>query len=103
MLGALFLLSLPEPTFAENSTTVGWKFNDNTRSTWDLIWQCFSTILLCTWTVLCLDVPPRNQSDTSQLVFKIRMWLVALACPELIAIKAVREFFLARDLAAACN
>ena len=45
---------------SENGTSTarqGWTSSPNGRGTVDIIWQCSSTIFLCCWTVLCLNVP----------------------------------------------
>jgi hypothetical protein len=97
-LNNVFLVYSSLHSLASNSTTlVGWQFADDTRSTWDILWACFSTILACTWTVLHMDVGPWNQSDWA------RLWLYNILIPERIAGSAVAGFFAARGLRATCN
>ncbi|CAG8904889.1 unnamed protein product [Penicillium egyptiacum] len=104
MLLLVLLFSLANHSLASNSTTlVGWQLADNTRSTWDILWTCLSTILACTWTVLHMDVGPRNQSDWRFMVDRARLWLYNILIPERIAGADVAEFFAARGLRATCN
>ncbi|KAK2590291.1 hypothetical protein QQS21_012028 [Conoideocrella luteorostrata] len=97
------LVALSTPAFSANLTLVGWQNNDDTRSTWDIVWTCLSTILACTWTVLCLDISARFRAGASVITSKTKIWLVALLCPELIVLEAVKQFFIVQDLVSACN
>ena len=38
----------------------GWTPQPNGRGTIDIIWSCVFTIFLCSWSVLCLNVPAEN-------------------------------------------
>ncbi|KGO43641.1 hypothetical protein PEXP_095430 [Penicillium expansum] len=95
---------LAQPSQAVTNTTLeGWQFDDNSRSTWTIVWTCFSTILACTWTVLRVDVPPRSWSASQRNAVKIFLWLLTVLCPEVIAWGTVVEMFAARSTAASCN
>ncbi|KAJ6189352.1 hypothetical protein N7519_004260 [Penicillium mononematosum] len=77
------MLFLPKHSLASNPTTlVGWQFADDTRSTWDILWACFSNILACTWTVLHMDVGPPSQSDWRLIVDRARLRLYNILIPE---------------------
>lgn len=68
---------------ASNSPAlVSWQLDGNSRSTWDIVWTCFSTVFACTWTALHLDVPARNMSDVRSTISKIRAWFLAVLVPE---------------------
>jgi hypothetical protein len=80
----------------------GWHLNDNTRSSWDILWTCLATILACTWTALHLSVP-RRDSQGDQLANKMAAWIVAILAPELTTASAVEDFCRAKSIAARCN
>ena len=44
-----------------NQTLIGWVDGGHTRSTFDIIWSCISVILVCTWKVLHLNIPAREE------------------------------------------
>ncbi|KAG0650328.1 hypothetical protein D0Z07_3230 [Hyphodiscus hymeniophilus] len=55
----------------------GWSSGPNGRGTIDIIYSCGITMFLCSWSVLCLNVPG---SDDSQFrVFRRRIYITALA------------------------
>ncbi|KAH8691169.1 hypothetical protein BGW36DRAFT_400515 [Talaromyces proteolyticus] len=81
-------------SFAANSTAVeGWQFDGNSRSTFDILWSCSSTIFACTWTALHTNVPERNKSDFQIGVRKAWQFFFALMAPELIAWTAAQELW----------
>ncbi|KAK3342075.1 hypothetical protein B0T25DRAFT_626451 [Lasiosphaeria hispida] len=45
----------------------GWRSSPDTRGTGDIIWSCLLTIFLCTWTSICVNVPPLNSTAWDQL------------------------------------
>ena len=98
----LLLLCLTRQSFALTNSTVleGWQFDDNSRSSWDILWTCVSTILACTWTALHMRVP---QGPFSSATWKSLAWTSALLAPELMAFKAVQELWEVKLLVARCN
>ncbi|KAJ5126582.1 hypothetical protein N7448_007361 [Penicillium atrosanguineum] len=105
MLGFIVLISLAKQSLAQSDSTAleGWQFNDNSRSSWDILWTCLSTIFACTWTALHLSVPKRDQSDTVYTIGKLIAWIGAVLAPELMAGIAAEERWRARAIAARCN
>ncbi|KAL2831449.1 hypothetical protein BDW59DRAFT_140181 [Aspergillus cavernicola] len=81
----------------------GWQFNDDSRSSWDIVWTCLTTIFACTWTVLHQPVPGRNKSDGLIIASKLITWLITFLAPEGLAFIAVEEFWQVRSLARRCN
>jgi len=79
----LFLLFMGHSLASDTTSLVGWQLEGNSRSTWDIVWACFSTIFACTWTVLHLDVPQRNLSDSRYTFRKILSWVLSTLVPEL--------------------
>ena len=56
---------------------MGWTSAPNNRGTIDILWDCGFTILLCTWTVLCVNISPPGAS--TWYLIKRKAWL-ALIC-----------------------
>lgn len=46
----------------ESQSFQGWTPQPNGRGTIDIIWSCVFTIFLCSWTVLCLNVPAETDA-----------------------------------------
>ncbi|KAJ5722075.1 hypothetical protein N7488_000110 [Penicillium malachiteum] len=89
---------------SSNSTAlVGWQLGGNSRSTWDLLWSCFSTIFACTWTVLHIAVPPRNISSKRWTVTKLFLWLIAIVVPEVLFWISACNFYWSTLLQKVCN
>lgn len=68
----------------ESLFITGWVDQPNTRGTIDIIWTCVVTIFLCTWTVLCLNVPARAESARTIFWRRVRWMAHAIAGPEFV-------------------
>lgn len=62
---------------------LGWVDSPNTRGTADIIWPCVSTITLCLYTMLHLNIPAKDDSATTQCLRKLRWLVLSLLAPEL--------------------
>ncbi|KAJ5992305.1 hypothetical protein N7451_008029 [Penicillium sp. IBT 35674x] len=105
MVGFLFLIVFATPSLAQSNSTAleGWQFDDNSRSSWDIFWTCLSTILACTWTALHLAVPKRDDTESTQIIWKLISWICAVLAPELMAGLAAEELLRVRAIVARCN
>src|SRR5271168_2665592 len=54
--------TLPPSSNSSLSLTQGWTPSASGRGTIDIIWSCALTMFLCSWSVLCLQVP--SEKDT---------------------------------------
>ncbi|KAL4756012.1 uncharacterized protein BDW70DRAFT_166870 [Aspergillus foveolatus] len=87
-----------------NSTKLeGWQFNDNSRSSWDIVWTCLTTIFTCTWTVLHQGVPARNKSQALITAAKLWNFVFNFLAPEAIALSATEDLWRVRSLRDRCN
>lgn len=70
----------------------GWVDQPNLRGTWDIIWTCLVTVFICTYSLLCLNVPA--QSDTIFVLFRRRVFWMALAIfgPEIVLTYAAGQW-----------
>ncbi|CEJ55982.1 hypothetical protein PMG11_02209 [Penicillium brasilianum] len=91
-------------SMASSSTPLlSWQLDGNSRSAWDILWACLSTIFACTWTLLHMDVPPRNTSVAKCTSSKMRMWVLTILAPELTFLRATGQLADARTLQKVCN
>jgi len=87
-----------------NATALqGWQFNDNSRSSWDIVWTCLTTIFACTWTVLHQAVPARNKSQALITAAKLWMFAFNFLAPEAVALFATEELCHVRSMRSRCN
>jgi hypothetical protein len=79
-----------------------------TRSLWNIIWSCLSTIFLCTWVSLHQNISwtPKKPDSTwferwirnpliEFLTYKLPLFLWALLVPEYILAWAIRQYIMA--------
>lgn len=84
--------------FSPNLTRIdGWVDQPNTRGTLDIVWTSVFTIFICTFTLLCLNLPAEN--DTSWKVTARRLFWMALAIagPEFVLTAACGQLGTAQD------
>lgn len=86
-----------------STTLEGWQFDDNSRSSWDILWTCLTTIFACTWTALHKHVPERTHNKIAASFMKTFTWFGALLAPELMIIYAAIDFHYASAIAKRCN
>lgn len=62
----------------------GWVSGSDVRGTRDIIWTSSVTIFICTFTVLCLNVPAKNDS-VMMIARRCLFWmLLAVLAPEIV-------------------
>lgn len=66
----------PSTNDLSETVTQGWTTAPEGRGTIDIIWSCLVTMFLCSWSVLCLQVPAK--SDRHFDILWRRAWLTAL-------------------------
>lgn len=60
----------------------GWTMSPDGRGTMDILWTCIFTTFLCTFTILCLNLPAKNESSLRIQGRKILWMAIAIAGPE---------------------
>ena len=79
-----------------NSTLVhGWVASPNERGTIDIVWSCIVTIVLCSWSVLFLNVPDKYDFR-SYLATKLSWVAFTIFFPEILASFAQVQYLSAR-------
>lgn len=81
---------------------VGWVSGPTERGTLKLVWSCAITIFACTWTVLHLNLPGREDTSLTVTLRKFKWMFINILFPEFVFSKAVCDLRLAlqelRDL-----
>jgi hypothetical protein len=79
-------------TQAPNSTAVvGFKRGDRERDTISLIMSCLLTIMLCVYSAVHLNVPPKDELPRHTLWREAKWCLMALFVPEYVVYMAVKQ------------
>ncbi|RKU44786.1 hypothetical protein DL546_007203 [Coniochaeta pulveracea] len=80
---------------------VGWIDGASYRGTWDIVWLCVATTFICTYTLLCLNIPAPKDS-TWTLIKRRSLWMVlAILGPEIVLTFAAGQWSRARHSVAA--
>jgi hypothetical protein len=74
-----------------------WVDGPNGRGTIDIIWGCFFTIFVATFTVLHLNVPGKNESRIRIFIRKTKWMIIAVVFPEVLTASAFAQYIAARD------
>jgi hypothetical protein len=84
-------------TLSSNGRVQGWVDQPNVRGTADILSNSLFTIFICTYTMLCLNVPAPN--DTSWGVIKRKLfWMgIAISGPEFVLTYASGQWGTAKD------
>ncbi|KAH8909325.1 hypothetical protein BR93DRAFT_865529, partial [Coniochaeta sp. PMI_546] len=77
----------------------------STRSTLGIVWNCLSVILLCTWSIQHLNVPPIRRPDglldkmwsaVQGAAIKVKWMVIATFAPEYLVGRALSELYAAK-------
>lgn len=74
----------------------GWVNSPNHRGTIDIIWSCASTIFVCVWVMLHLNLPAETDSDITIFLRKTKWFMMAMLAPELLMLFAGGQWAAAR-------
>ena len=75
----------------------GWTSQPNSRGTLDIIWDCSFTMFLCSWSILCLNVPPRYEHEVYRWRRKFWFACLTLSVPEWTFQMALGQWLRARS------
>lgn len=74
----------------------GWTPSINQRGTFDIIYTCAFTLFLCSWSVLCVNVPDAREGTMFKLWRKFYLTILCLFGPEFIMQMALAQLMSAR-------
>jgi hypothetical protein len=75
----------------------GWVSSPNVRGTTVILYNSLSTIYLCTWTSLCLNIPQSGTLNWRFIIYKFRWHLFAIFFPEVLVATAAEQWLSARQ------
>ncbi|KAH0542625.1 hypothetical protein FGG08_003033 [Glutinoglossum americanum] len=79
------------PSHPTQSHRTGWVSNPSHRGTLNILESCLFTIVLCTWSVLHLNVPAPNDGSVAKLLRKVKWMAITVAFPEFILALALSQ------------
>ncbi|KAH0548601.1 hypothetical protein GP486_007855, partial [Trichoglossum hirsutum] len=93
-------LAAPFPNLTASQTEVApaWVDDPSGRGTWNLLYSCTFTILLCVWTSIHLNVPPPDERVGKAWLRKVKWLFIALLAPEFVVYVAFEQWMVAFDL-----
>lgn len=65
------------------------------RGTFDILWSCLAAVLLNTWTVLHLNIPPYDHW-WRRFVHKAKWWIICMVCPDGLVVNSWEQWRNAR-------
>lgn len=74
---------------------VGYQQGANRRGTLDLIWSCLSTIFICVYVAMHVDIPNGRDGRWNKLLHKVGWMVIGLFAPEFVLALAASEFEIA--------
>jgi hypothetical protein len=77
---------------AHNILVPGWQESPNERGTIDILWSCVSTLFVCLWVMLHLNVPARDEAYWKIRLRKLKWLMLALLAPELVMLFATGQW-----------
>lgn len=91
--------ALPAETMAANGTDfVSWRHCDvHTRSTFNILSLCLSTLVICVWNAFHPDVPDPRMLRWKVYRMRLYGFLVGLFLPEVLVLNALDQFLDARE------
>ncbi|KAJ7130504.1 hypothetical protein C8R44DRAFT_732019 [Mycena epipterygia] len=88
--------SLSQGHTLESRAPVDSGSNINSRSLFNIVWGCLTTIFASTWVSVHPNVPPPNQGWLRRFWRRLKMMLIAVIAPELMVGFAARQLSAAR-------
>lgn len=82
-------------SISQSTPYVGWVSDAGTRGTLDIIQTCVSTLFLCAYTTLHLDVPSSSLSFWQQTLRTAKWVVVGMLAPEVVLACAAKDLALA--------
>ncbi|KAH7094830.1 hypothetical protein FB567DRAFT_586182 [Paraphoma chrysanthemicola] len=80
------------------NSTVGWTSEPNGRGTMGLLWSCFATTFLCTWSAIHPNLPGLADSEWRIFWRRAGYFGLCLLAPELVVLCALDEFIDAKEI-----
>ncbi|KAI0817309.1 hypothetical protein GGR55DRAFT_684988 [Xylaria sp. FL0064] len=79
-----------------NGRIKGWVSQPSYRGSYDILWTCLVTTFICTYTLLCLNVPAPNESFLHIVRRRIKWMVIVILAPEIVLTFAAGQWSRAR-------
>src|SRR5579862_8496084 len=79
-------------------TTTAFVKEPSGRGTIGLLNSCISTLILCVWTAIHMNIPPPGLGRRRQIWFRVWWALVAIFAPKVVLLRALFQWHTARNL-----
>jgi hypothetical protein len=89
---------LPNYTSVSNTTAPVWVDPPTGRGTWSILGSCLSTLGLCVWKSLHLNVPAMDEPDWRKYLRKLKWVVITLVAPEIVVFAGFEQWLTARQL-----
>ena len=76
----------------------GWRSEPDFRGTYTILASCLSTLFICTWSALHLDIPEHGRPWYSRFLQKLGWFVAGLLAPEFLLLMAFIQYMAARAL-----
>lgn len=73
-----------------------WVSEPSGRGTWNILYSCIFTLVLCVWTSVHLNVPGFEDGPWINIRRKVKWVVVALLAPEYVVFTAFQQWFAAK-------
>jgi hypothetical protein len=70
----------------------GWVNSPSGRGTIDIIYSCLTTIFLCIWSVLCVNISPLEENPVLQILYKCKIALLCIIGPDFLLYLAMGQW-----------
>jgi hypothetical protein len=71
---------------------------DGCRTLLSIVWSCLATLVACTWVSVHPNVPDSGDSTVMLALHRMKLMLLAIIAPEIIALWALRQRMVAWQL-----
>ncbi|KAL2061799.1 hypothetical protein VTL71DRAFT_7177 [Oculimacula yallundae] len=89
------MIDHPDAIASHQHLVSGFVREPDGRGTLNILLSCLTVLLLNTWTVLHLNIPPHT-SPWRNYLHKVKWWIVALICPDGLAVSSCEQWRNAR-------
>jgi hypothetical protein len=73
---------------SRETLTYGWQSAPNQRGTIDILWSCASTLFICVWVMMHLNIPSRRDRKWTIYLRKAKWLVLGVLAPELVMLFA---------------
>lgn len=96
LLTSAFAAPITNSTALHHDIAPGWVAGPKTRGTWQILYSCVFTLVLCVYTAIHLNVPAKSDTALRFWLRKLKWVVVAIFAPEIVVYAAFEQWYLAR-------